>query len=291
MERIAGTGGGVVTRLGEAPNGVSVGRGERTVNGVVRILQISDTHIATADNGRYISAPLAAAVYKLSGRTTSEALERVLAEVASSGFAPDLVLHTGDVVDTPDPRSYEVAAELLAKLAAPALVVPGNHDDPAMLAEVFGSISTMKIGGWLVIGLDSRIVGAGHGAIDEESLVWLEQCLSSTEAHVVIGLHHPPLSVCGDPYCRLENSYDLLSVLDRHAHVRGVLSGHLHLCDEVVRRQVRYLLAPSTCIQLTHHHPLPDNNRAATAVGARLLELHPDGRIESEIVWASLHDG
>jgi len=70
--------------------------------------------------------------------------------------------------------------------------------------------------------------------------------------------------------------------------VRGVLSGHLHLADEVERRDVRYLLGPSTCIQLRHHHPLPEHNRAPTAVGARLLRLHADGRLESELMWASL---
>jgi Icc protein len=86
----------------------------------------------------------------------------------------------------------------------------------------------------------------------------------------------------------MENSYDLLALLDRHSNVRGVVSGHLHLADEVTRRQVHYLLAPSTCIQLRHRHPLSANNRVATPVGARLIDLHPDGRIESEMAWASL---
>ena len=253
----------------------------------VRLLHITDTHIAAGEPGG-ADTPLADAVHSLSGRTTSEALEKVLTAVSDVGFTPDLLLHTGDVVDSPDQKSYDDAARLLRLVAAPAIVVPGNHDDPDMLTATFGQSRTTETGGWLIIALDSREGGVGHGAITEDTLTWLEETLSSTAAHVLIGLHHPPLSPCGHPYCRLDNGFDLLSVLDRHSHVRGVLSGHLHLVDEVERRQVRYLLTPSTCIQLRHHHPLPENNQAATAVGARLLHLHTDGRLESEIVWTSL---
>jgi Icc protein len=253
----------------------------------VRLLHVTDTHITAGEPGG-VATPLADAVHALSGRTTSEALERVLTAVSDVGFTPDLMLHTGDVVDSPDPKSYEDAARLLRLVAAPAIVAPGNHDDPGMLTAIFGPSRMTEVGGWLIIALDSCQSGVGHGSITDDTLTWLEESLSSTGAYVLIGLHHPPLSTCGHRYCRLENSFDLLSVLDRHSAVRGVLSGHLHLADEVERGQVRYLLTPSTCIQLRHHHPLPENNQAARAVGARLLHLHTDGRLESEIVWASL---
>jgi Icc protein len=249
---------------------------------VVRVLQLSDTHIVATDDE---PDSLATAVHQLSGRTTSETLEGVLTRLSDSGFAPDVLVHTGDVVDTADPAGYEAAARIMAAVVAPALVVPGNHDDPVMLAAVFGDKRTVAVQGWSIIGLDSRVEGIGSGAIGEKGLTWLDDQLASTDAHVLIGLHHPPLSACGDPYCALEDSYDLLAVLDRHPHVRGVVSGHLHLADQMERRGVQYLLSPSTCIQLRHRHPLAENNRAATPVGARLIDLHEDGRITSEIVW------
>jgi Icc protein len=252
---------------------------------VARLLHISDTHIVAREDDDPVPHNLAAAVHRMSGRTTTEALDIVLDYVADEGFTPDVLVHTGDVVDTPDPAAYAVAARLLEQVDAPALVTAGNHDDSALLADAFGGAQTTEIGGWTVMLLDSRVEGTESGAIGAAALAWLDDALAATGAHVLIGLHHPPLSGCGDPRCQLQDGYQLLTVLDRYPNVRGVLSGHLHWADEIERGGVRYLLGPSTCIQLKHRHPLPTNNPDPTFFGARLLELHGDGRITSELVW------
>jgi Icc protein len=252
---------------------------------MVSLLQISDSHIVAREPSNPTSSSLAEAVRVISGRTTTAALETVLERIGSVGFNPRLIVHTGDVVDTPDAASYEVAAHVLERMGVPTLAVSGNHDDPIQLAAAFGEIRSYESDGWLIVLLDSRIGGAKCGRVGQDTLAWLDEQLSSTDAHVLIGLHHPPLSVCGDPDCRLLDSHEMLDAIDRHPNVRGVISGHLHLADEIQRREVHYLLSPSTCIQLRHRHPLPDNNRTPTRIGARVLELQEDGRILSEIVW------
>jgi len=250
------------------------------------VLQITDSHVAVTPVPPGQTPSLAETVRTLSGLTTAETLEKVLERIAAVGFEPNLVVHTGDVVETPDDASYEVAARMLERIGVPVLAVSGNHDDPGQLGTAFGEARTHECDGWLIVLVDSRIQGAEYGRLGPDTLAWLDERLASTDAHVLIGLHHPPISVCGDPDCGLLDSHEMLEVLDRHSHVRGVISGHLHLADEIERRGVRFLLSPSTCIQLRHRHPLPENNRTATPIGARALRLEANGQIPSQIVWA-----
>jgi len=251
----------------------------------VNVLQISDSHVAATPAPPGGPPSLAEAVRTISGRTTTESLETVIERIAAVGFEPNLVVHTGDVVETPDKASYEVAGRMLERIGVPVLAVSGNHDEPGQLAAAFGETRSYECDGWLIVLLDSRIQGAECGGLGPDTLAWLDERLASTDAHVLIGLHHPPLSVCGDPDCGLLDGHEMLEVLDRHSHVRGVISGHLHLADEIERRGVPFLLSPSTCIQLRHRHPLPENNRTATRIGARVLRLEADGQVISEIVW------
>jgi len=251
--------------------------------GPLHLLQMSDTHLAA--NGADRSS-LAATFLQMAGRSTADAMAAVLARVAGTGFDPDLVVHTGDVVDRADSDSYELAGRMLATLGAPTVAVSGNHDEPGLLGRVLGTNRVLGRDRWSVVLVETRVPGHAGGAVGPAGLRWLEERLSSTDAHVVIGLHHPPISSCADPECVLADRHELFAVLDRHPNVRAVLSGHLHATGETERRGVRYLLAPSTCQQLRHVHPLAEHNRAPTPAGARLIELGDDGRIRSEVLWA-----
>lgn len=69
----------------------------------------------------------------------------------------------------------------------------------------------------------------------------------------------------------------LMLEIDGNPYVRLVVSGHLHGAGDVERSDTTYLLGPSTCIQLVHQHPLQQHNSEVTPIGARWLELDPDG--------------
>jgi 3',5'-cyclic-AMP phosphodiesterase len=80
---------------------------------------ISDTHIGpTADYNRHGHSPLPCA-------------RRLVEIINTLPTRPDFVVHTGDVVTDPDPLSYQVAAEVFAKLEVPIYYVTGNHDTSA----------------------------------------------------------------------------------------------------------------------------------------------------------------
>ncbi len=73
------------------------------------------------------------------------------------------------------------------------------------------------------------------------------------------------------------------SVIDRHAHVRAVVWGHVHQAFDGKRGDVRLLATPSTGAQF-----LPKSDRYAVDAAPpayRSFELHADGRIDSQVHW------
>ena len=50
---------------------------------------------------------------------------------------PDLLLATGDLSEDGSRTSYLALRNYLKPLGIPVLALPGNHDDPGLLAEVF----------------------------------------------------------------------------------------------------------------------------------------------------------
>jgi 3',5'-cyclic-AMP phosphodiesterase len=260
---------------------------------MVRLLHLTDTHlVATEDDPAAPPRSFAGAVLRLQGRTTRQTLEAVLAAVAAAGVVPDVVLHTGDVVDDGRVEGCVVAHEMLAALGATVLAVPGNHDEAQMLAEVFGHdpvpVRWLDLDGWRIVAVDTSVAGQGHGGLTATGLEALDACLASAPGPVLIGLHHPPRSVCPDPYCQIDQAAELLAIVRRHPGVRAIVSGHLHVTADHEHEGVAFLMSPSTALQLRHVHPLAENNVAPTPVGARVVDLHDDGTVTTEVIWTSV---
>ena len=86
------------------------------------IAQISDTHIAldTPDAGQRIRD-----------------FEVTIADINALDPAPDVIVHTGDVVHNGRQDEYAQAVRILARARAPVYVIPGNKDDRANLRAAF----------------------------------------------------------------------------------------------------------------------------------------------------------
>jgi 3',5'-cyclic-AMP phosphodiesterase len=82
-------------------------------------VQISDTHIGPTQD------------YERHGYASYPCAERLVELLNNLPVKPEFVIHTGDVVTEPDPRSYRLAAELFARLELPIYYVNGNHDTAA----------------------------------------------------------------------------------------------------------------------------------------------------------------
>ncbi|MBI2970704.1 MAG: phosphodiesterase, partial [Gammaproteobacteria bacterium] len=211
----------------------------------VRVLQITDTHIASDPADRY------------DGVDTAATLAAVIARVNRLSPPADLILLSGDLADDPTPVAYRRLLDLLAPLRAPVFCLPGNHDDPVILRSNMnrGRISTpraVQAAQWLILLLDTWLPGTHGGLLSEAELDFLRRQLANAgERHVLVCLHHPPVAI-GSPWMdamALENPERLFTILDRSDQVRAVIWGHIHQVFESERRGVLLLGSPSTCVQ------------------------------------------
>jgi 3',5'-cyclic-AMP phosphodiesterase len=193
------------------------------------IAQISDLHVKRPGTLAYGKVDTAAA------------LAHCVAELNRLDSPPDLVVISGDLVDTPIEDEYEHLTKLLASLALPFAAIPGNHDDRVQLRAAFPDQAYAPSGGALnmvqavgeidVVLIDSTVPGAAHGVLDADTLGWLDATLAaSTTRPALLFLHHPPF-VTGITHMdvqNLRNADDLAALIRKHPRARLVAAGHVH---------------------------------------------------------------
>jgi 3',5'-cyclic AMP phosphodiesterase CpdA len=194
------------------------------------ICHLSDLHIRAPGQLAY-------------GRVDTAAhLQRCVAHIAGLTPRPDAVVVTGDLTDRGEPEEYEHLLSLLAPLSPPVYVIPGNHDNRALMRKAFADHSYLKqsdeflqyraeLGPLRLVGLDTVVPGEGGGQLCKARLAWLEkQLLRYRSFPVVILMHHPPFETgirfmdavglhAPDPFEAL---------ISAHPNVERVLCGHVH---------------------------------------------------------------
>ena len=79
----------------------------------------------------------------LYGLDTQKRLDDVLSDIDRE--APDLVVVTGDLADCADLGSYRLIKERLESLSRPVYVLPGNHDDPVQMRQIFPAAPAVSV--------------------------------------------------------------------------------------------------------------------------------------------------
>lgn len=210
------------------------------------LVQLSDPHIGAEWGDADPAAGLAATVEAVRG------LE----------LPPDAVLVSGDLADHASDAEYELVRELLAPLAAPVYVLPGNHDDRDALRRHFGVSGgggeplryAADLGPLRLVALDSTRPGADDGELDANMLAWLDAELGAA-AHTptVVALHHPPLVTGIAPIdaaaLAAGSRAALAAVVERHANVCRIVAGHVHRAVAAMLAGRPVLAVPSTYVQ------------------------------------------
>lgn len=195
----------------------------------VLIAQISDLHIKSPGGLAY-------------GRVdTAKAFERCVATLNALNPKPDLVVISGDLVDTPSEGEYDHLRHLLASLELPFVSIPGNHDSRELMRAAFpeqayafpsGPLDQVtQIGGLDLVLLDSSVPGKPHGELEAPTLQWLSETLASSSTRpALLFLHHPPF-IAGIWHMdrqNLLNAGALESIVRQHPRVQLVAAGHVH---------------------------------------------------------------
>lgn len=244
---------------------------------VSHIIQLTDTHF------------MAEAAAEFVGVNTRQSLARVLAFITENEPRVDALLVSGDLSHDGSAESYMALRDALQPLEIPAYCIPGNHDDSDTLRQYLSAgwivcTESTHVGNWHVVFLDTCRPGSQGGQLGPQRLAQFNAMLESSSAPTLVVLHHPPVPI-GSPWMDamgLADAADFLAVVERHAHIRAVVFGHIHQEFELRRGGTWFWGTPSTCVQFmpgaTQY--MPDDH----APGYRRLLLCSDGRISSEVV-------
>jgi len=240
------------------------------------LVQLSDSHLFAEADGTLL------------GMSTRESLQRVVELVRRQQPHIDLMLATGDLSQDGTLESYQQFRALTAAIGAPMRWIPGNHDEPQIMAHAAVHSDLLEpvvdVGNWRVTLLDSAVPGSVPGYLQDQQLQLLAQALSEAPSrhHLVCFHHHPvPIGCAWMEPIGLRNPEALFAVLDRFPQVKAVLWGHVHQEIDRERNGVRLLASPSTCIQFAPGSE--DFSVSEQAPGYRWLRLHADGRLETGV--------
>ncbi|SOB80167.1 metallophosphoesterase [Streptomyces sp. 1331.2] len=208
------------------------------------------------------------------GKRARRRAEQVMAYLNALPGPLDAVLVTGDLADQGLPEEYEQVAKVLTS-RHPVFICPGNHDSRAPYREVLlgeasaetsaeapgegpgeGPINRMhRLPGADVLMLDSSIPGQHDGLLDEQTLDWLDEQLTTgrTELPALVAFHHPPVEL-HLPYVdeiRQFGEEGLARVLGRHPRVAALLCGHSHTSAATTFAGLPLLVAPGVVSTVT----------------------------------------
>ena len=193
------------------------------------IAQISDTHSAldTPDAGQRIRD-----------------FERTIADINTLDPAPDVIVHTGDIVHNGRQDEYAEAVRILEKARAPVYVIPGNKDDRVNLRAAFSPRGYLKPGSdfieYAVEGYPVRLIAVdtlntrnNKGDFCPQRAKRLVDLIDAdTGRPIAVFAHHPPFEVPVGPdalnFETPEMMERLRQALQHSVRVVGVFSGHVH---------------------------------------------------------------
>jgi 3',5'-cyclic-AMP phosphodiesterase len=192
------------------------------------IAQISDTHLALdiPDTDQRIRD-----------------FELTIADINTLDPAPNVIVHTGDIVHNGRPDEYAQAVATLAKARAPVYVLAGNKDNRANLHTAFyargylapdSDFIDYAIDDYPVklIALDTLSSTGNKGDFCLERIKRLNRLVGTGTKPIAFFTHHPPFEVTVGPERLHFETPEMMSrlsqALQQSGRVAAVFSGHVH---------------------------------------------------------------
>lgn len=214
------------------------------------LVQLSDTHIRLPGQLAYRRVD------------TSAFLAQAVASVLALPQPPTAVVVTGDLTDFGRAAEYAQLRALLAPLACPVYLMPGNHDDRGELRRAFPEHTWMQqsgdaflqyavdLGGMRLVAIDTSVTKAPHGELGEAHLAWLDDALAEDRSTpTIVAMHHPPFATFighMDEIGLQQGERGLAAVIARHPQVERIVCGHLHRSIQARFAGTIAMTAPST---------------------------------------------
>ena len=204
--------------------------GATTMNGGLRFVQISDSHIGFD---------------KPANTDVTATLREAIAKIKASSERPSFVLHTGDLTHLSKPSEFDTLQQVMSELT--------TRHIRRLIEECKGTLGA----GWHSFDQDGvHFIGlvnvvdlkaGGLGTLGREQLEWLEKDVKHLKSStpVVVFAHIPLWSVYPDWGWGTDDSAQALAYLKRFGSV-SVLNGHIHQVMQKVEGHVTFHTAMST---------------------------------------------
>lgn len=213
----------------------------------MRIIQISDLHLATAPGQLYEGIDTL-------GRC-SRLLDRLKKEPA------DLLVATGDIAaESENAFSYEFLRENLNDFPYPWVVLPGNHDRGFLFKEIFGAHAKIDFEAHTPQG-ETDILFFDNSGEEPNHLEALKDYLAHSRKTACLFTHYPPVPVRHPSYDgkhRLSWQKQLFDVLQKTPSPLYVFFGHIHFEFEQKINGISFHSVPSATIPI-----IPGDDRDA----------------------------
>ena len=221
LEHVGWTGAGIAFTLGVTGTMEPLAAGATARN--IGFVQISDSHIG---------------FHQPANEDVAATLNATVDRINAMPVQPAFVVHTGDVTHLSKPAQFDDAKQILGRLKAPLVVMPGEHDvigGPTAYFAAFGQPKGTR--GWSSFDRDGvhfvALVNVFDfekmGLLGNEQLSWLENDLrgQKRDTPIVVFGHVPLYALYPQWGWTTEDGAKALAMLARFSAVT-VLNGHIH---------------------------------------------------------------
>ncbi len=181
-----------------------------------------------------------------------EVLEAIVLE------QPDQLVVSGDLCyKDGDEKIYRWIKAQLDELPFPYEVIPGNHDDSLLMAEVFELTHLVNDDELYFAKKWSKepclFLDSAPGELSKNQKKWLQRQLKICQTNLLIFMHHPPF-VSGVPYMDNNHAFrdmeELQDLFEEFPNQISIFTGHYHVEKTLVRNNVTLMITPSCFFQI-----------------------------------------
>ena len=194
------------------------------------VCQISDMHVRAGGELAYGVVD------------TTAHLRRCIAHILALKQRPDAVVMTGDLVDGGKPAEYALLREIIAPLAMPVYLIPGNHDEREALRAAFPDHAylnqfppfiqyAIEEHALRIVAIDTVVPRQDGGELCAQRLEWLALTLATApQRPTLLLMHHPPFAthIAFMDDIGLAAPDPLAQIVAKHPQIERILCGHLH---------------------------------------------------------------
>lgn len=243
LEHVSWTGAGIVWLLGAGGvlRALPADAKAEAASGGFSFVQISDSHIGFT---------------RPENPDVAGTLEKTVDAINALPHQPAFVMHTGDVTHLAKPAQFDAAKQILAKLKAPLMTVPGEHDVIGSPDAYFAAFenreapkgwSSWDQGGIHFLSLVNVFNFEISGELGTEQLDFAVNDLAAQQVSTpIVVFGHVPLYALYPTWgWTTQDGARLIAAL-RRFDAATVLNGHIHQIVQHTEGNIRFATAAAT---------------------------------------------